>query len=260
MIKFVLDGRILKQFVNCCSVISNEGLLRISSDKWRSIISDPANVSMIDITLNNDAFEVYEFEKEGEEESEEIRLGIDLNKLADLLKMAEKEDSVELTLKNGNKMNLQIKELKYSVLLLDPDVIKKENDPPQLDPPAQVIITGSEFNRACKAAEKVSKYISLGVEEDSEGGGPPLFYMEAKGDADSVRLEINRDYLIGMKASTVRSLFSLEYLDQINKAYSKNSEITLDLGNDYPLRLTFEIADGFGECVYYLAPRIENYE
>ncbi|MFQ6072866.1 MAG: DNA polymerase sliding clamp [Methanosarcinales archaeon] len=256
--KFVLDGRILKQFVNCCSVISKEGLLRIDPNKWRSVISDPANVSMIDITLNNDAFEVYEFEKEGEEE-EEKKIGLDLNKLADLLKMAEKEDSVELVIEN-NKMNLQIKELKYSVLLLDPDVIKKENDPPQLDPPAQVIITGSEFNRACKAAEKVSKYISLGVEEDSEGGGPPLFYMEAKGDADSVRLEINRDYLIGMKASTVRSLFSLEYLDQINKAYSKNSEITLDLGNDYPLRLTFEIADGFGECVYYLAPRIENYE
>jgi len=216
---------------------------------------------MIDITLNNDAFEVYEFEKEGEEE-EEKKIGLDLNKLADLLKMAEKEDSVELVIEN-NKMNLQIKEgegreLRYSVLLLDAEVIKKENDPPQLDPPAQVIITGSEFNRACKAAEKVSKYISLGVEEDSEGGN--LFYMEAKGDADSVRLEINRDYLIGMKAETVRSLFSLEYLDQINKAYSKNSEITLDLGNDYPLRLTFEIADGFGECVYYLAPRIENYE
>ncbi|MFQ6055035.1 MAG: DNA polymerase sliding clamp, partial [Methanosarcinales archaeon] len=208
--------------------------------------------------LNNDAFEVYEFEKEGEEESEEIRLGIDLNKLADLLKMAEKEDSVELTLKNGNKMNLQIKELKYSVLLLDPEVIKKENDPPQLDPPAQVILMGSEFNRACKAAEKVSKYISLGVEEDTEEG--PIFYMEGKGDADSVRLEINRDYLIGMKPATVRSLFALEYLEQINKAYSKNSEITLDLGNDYPLRLTFEIADGFGECTYYLAPRIENYE
>lgn len=209
---------------------------------------------MIDITLNHDAFEEYEFGEIGEEEKS---IGLDLNKLTDLLKMAEKEDSVSISIEN-NKMGLQIKEfptLRYTVLLLDPDVIKKENDPPQLDPPAQVILMGSEFNRACKAAEKISKYISLGVEEDGD-----IFYMEAKGEADSVRLEIKRDYLIGMKPSTVRSLFSLEYLESINKAYSKNSEITLDLGNDYPLRLTFEIADGFGECVYYLAPRIENYE
>jgi proliferating cell nuclear antigen len=34
--------------------------------------------------------------------------------------------------------------------------------------------------------------------------------------------------------------------------------VQLRLGNDYPVRLGFEFADGEGEVTYLLAPRIES--
>ncbi|MDH2905792.1 MAG: hypothetical protein PXX82_05525, partial [Methanomassiliicoccales archaeon] len=37
-----------------------------------------------------------------------------------------------------------------------------------------------------------------------------------------------------------------------------NSEIKINLGNNYPVKLEFEIAGGSGRVKYLLAPRVES--
>jgi len=55
----------------------------------------------------------------------------------------------------------------------------------------------------------------------------------------------------------VRSLFSLDYFSDMIKS-TKSTELKIFLGNDYPVKIFFDIADGKGEVAYLLAPRIES--
>lgn len=53
----------------------------------------------------------------------------------------------------------------------------------------------------------------------------------------------------------VRSLFPIDYLKRVIAEVDKKDRLTMHLGTDYPLKLTW--ADGMQEFDYYLAPRIE---
>jgi proliferating cell nuclear antigen len=91
----------------------------------------------------------------------------------------------------------------------------------------------------------------LGIDED-------VFYMEAEGDTDRVRLDMARDSLIDLKSGEARSLFSLDYLSDIVKPASRSNEVTVELGKDFPVKINFSIANGAGKVGYLLAPRIES--
>jgi proliferating cell nuclear antigen len=73
-----------------------------------------------------------------------------------------------------------------------------------------------------------------------------------------MRQEMPRDELISITPAPARSLFSLDYLSDIIKPASKSNEVTLQIGNDFPIKINFEIAGGRGKVGYLLAPRIES--
>lgn len=141
--------------------------------------------------------------------------------------------------------------LSYTMSLLDPSSIRKEPKVPALDLPGRIVIRGEDLKRAVKAAEKVSDYMSMGIMGDT-------FFMEADGDTDNVRLEMTKDQLIEIKPGDAKSLFSLDYLSDMSKILGKASEITIDIGKDYPLKIRFKIAEGHGDVSYMLAPRVES--
>ena len=81
--------------------------------------------------------------------------------------------------------------------------------------------------------------------------------MEAKGDIDSLKLKIPSTELLGMKPGEARSLFSLDYLEDMSKSISRAGEVTLEMGIDYPLRIHLKLSQNV-EINYLLAPRIEQ--
>ena len=99
----------------------------------------------------------------------------------------------------------------------------------------------------------VSDHIALGVREEEN-----VFYVEAEGDTDDVHLELEEEDLIDLQAGPARSLFSLDYLKDINRAIPSNGEVAVDLGEEFPTKMHFEIAEGEGEVTYMLAPRIQS--
>ena len=203
-----------------------------------------ANVAMGIFALGSSAFDEYS--------ADESEIGIDLNKIMDLLGIAEKNDIVRMELEEGNhKLLIDVGGLSYTLSLLDPSTIRAEPRVPQLELPAKVVLNGADLRRAVKAAEKISDHLLMGVSDDT-------FYMEAKGDTDQVRLEMGRDQLIDLKAGEACSLFSLDYLTDIVKPTNKVNEVTLSLGKDFPIVIDFEIANGAGRISYLLAPRIES--
>ena len=244
MFRATIDAYLLRDSVEILSVLVDEIRLKTSSDGISVKAVDPANVAMVTFKLDYSAFDDFE--------GDEGEIGLDQTKISDILGVADKNDKVSMELnENSKNMSINIGSFSYTLSLLDPSTIRSEPKIPQLELPAEIILNGSDLRRAVKAAEKISDHMLLGVNDD-------VFYMEAEGDTDKVRLDLPRDQLIDLKADNVRSLFSLDYLSDIVKPASKSNEVVLELGQDFPIKINFEIANGTGKVGYLLAPRIES--
>lgn len=244
MFKAVIGAEKLKDSVESISALVDEAKFRITPEGISVKAVDPANVAMVSFELSKDAFDSFEA-SEGE-------LGIDLTKLGSILDMADKADNIELELdENTHKLVIIMSGLSYTMSLLDPSSIRKEPKVPTLDLPVRIVIRGEDIKRAVKAAEKVGDYMSMGVNGE-------IFFMGAEGDTDKVLVEMTKDQLIDFKAGEAQSLFSLDYLSDISKIAGKASEVTIDIGKDYPLKLNIKLAEGHGNVSYMLAPRVES--
>jgi proliferating cell nuclear antigen len=245
MFKAVINAEVFKDAIEAVSTLVDEAKFRLTKDGLSARAVDPANVAMVAFDLNAKAFESFEA-TDGE-------IGIDLTRLMDILGMTSKEDKIELSLnEETRKLEIRSGGLAYTLSLLDPSSIRKEPKVPNLELPAKIVLNGAELKRAVKAAEKVSDHMALGV-------AGKVFFVEAEGDLDKVRLEIPESSLISIKASSdVRSLFSLDYLNDLSKSLGKSESVSIDLGTDYPVKFNFNIAGGNGSVTYLLAPRIES--
>jgi len=244
MFKAAINAELLKDAIASLAVINDEVRFKIKPEGISVKAVDPANVAMVVFELGSSAFSEYS--------ADECEIGIDLNKITDLLGIADKSDTVRMELEEGNrKLLIDVGGLFYTLSLLDPSTIRAEPRIPQLELPVKVVLNGADLRRAVKAAEKISDHMLMGVSGDT-------FFMEAKGDTDKVRLEMGRDQLIDLKAGEASSLFSLEYLSDIVKPTNKVNEVSLSLGRDFPVIIDFEIANGTGRISYLLAPRIES--
>jgi len=261
MFEAKVDASMLRECIESITAIVDEGKLIIVEEGLKLRAVDPANVAMVSFELQSDAFDEFRFaaketETEAGAEAEskaetEIGIGIDFVKLLAILGIGGKEE-VELELdERAQKMFTRMGSLAYTLSLLDPSSLRKEPKVPELEFPAQVIIETEEFRRTIRAAEKIGDHILLGVDGEE-------FYMEAEGEMDKLRLGLQKEQLIHLTPGTVHSLYSLDYISAMSKGMSHAENITLNLGNDYPLQIEFEVAEGKGKVSYLLAPRIES--
>jgi len=247
MFKANILGETLKDSIEALTIIVDEARMHLDKEGVYARNADPSYVAMVELELSAKAFETYETDEEV--------ITLDLKKMQDILELANRTDIIQIIV-DENKMALSFGDLKYTIALLSPYSIKKEPKVPKIESAANVVITGKEFRWAVKAAGKVSDNIALGCTDTD-------FFMEALGDADTMRLELSKDQLIDVsrtdgKADEVKSLFSLEFLIEMSKAIGKAPEVSLDIGKNIPLKVGFDIADGNGKVTYLLAPRIEQ--
>ena len=246
MFKAIVSASTLRDALDSVSVLVDECKIRLNDDGLAVRAVDPANVGMVDLTLDAAAFESYE--------ADGGVIGVNLNRLEDIAGMAAADDLVHLELdEETRKLHIQIEGLSYTLALIDPDSIRQEPDIPDLDLPANIVVEGAQLARGIKAADMVSDHIRLRVDEDEES-----FYIEAEGDTDDVDLKLSRGDLIDLAAGPADSLFSLDYLKDMNKAIPADAEVTVELGEEFPVKLHYELAEGQGRVTYMLAPRIQS--
>jgi proliferating cell nuclear antigen len=246
MFKAIVDAETLRTALDSVGVLVDECKIHLNEDGLAIRAVDPANVGMVDLELDASAFESYE--------ADGGLIGVNLTRLEDIAKMADAGQLVQLELdEQTRKLHIQLDGLEYTLALIDPDSIRKEPDLPDLDLPARIVLEGADIDRAVKAADMVSDHIALGVNADAE-----FFYVDAEGDTDDVHFELARDELIDLQSGAAHSLFSLDYLKDMNRAIPKNGEVSVDLGEEFPVRISFEIAEGMGSVTYMLAPRIQS--
>ena len=98
----------------------------------------------------------------------------------------------------------------------------------------------------------VGDLVNLSLTEDT-------FTVNVKGSTDSVNLDFTKDDLHAIDCKeAARSQYSLTYLTPLAKIFQGIENVNLRFGENFPLKLTFDFADGAGHVEYFLAPRVEG--
>jgi proliferating cell nuclear antigen len=248
MFRSEINAGLLKSSVDTVSVLVDECKVRLDEDGLSIKAVDPANVGMVELDIPAESFESYEADDE--------LLGLNLVRFEDIVGMANKGDIVEMELdEETRKLTIRIDGLRYTLSLIDPDSIHQEPNVPDLDLPGDIELAGREIRRGVKAAGMVSDHMAFGVSGDDD-----TFYMRAEGDTDDVRVDLSEDDVIGLDTGgeEAESLFSLDYLDSMAKAIPNDAAVDVEVGDDYPVKMNFDVAGGDAHVTYLLAPRIEN--
>ena len=205
---------------------------------------DPAHVAMVDINIKDTAFEEYK--------AEEMELGIDIDKLSGILKLAGSDDIISLKYDDRkNRLIIKIGNLVRRMGLIDTAGMS-DLKMPTLDLPAIAVVRAGDLSRGIRASEMISDHLALTVDKDK-------LELYAEGDTDTVNLSLSKDMLIEIDSpDKYKSLFSIDYLNKMIKVVKSKDPVTLHLGNDNPMKVDFDFADGKGHVTYLFAPRVES--
>ena len=246
MFKAIVGASTFQDALDSVSVLVDECKIRLNEEEFSIRAVDPANVGMVDLSLEAAAFESYD--------ADGGVIGVNLARLEDIAGMANSGDLIHLELdEETRKLHIEIDGLSYTLALIDPDSIRQEPDIPDLDLASEIVVEGAQLDRGIKAADMVSDHIRLRVDEADEA-----FFIEAEGDTDDVNLKLDREDLIALSAGPADSLFSLDYLKDMNKAIPSDAEVTVELGEEFPVKLHYGFAEGLGKVTFMLAPRIQS--
>jgi proliferating cell nuclear antigen len=234
----------LKQLLEIIRNLTNEVKFAITDKSLQIKAVDTAHVAMVDLTLKSEAFEEFK--------ATDCELGIDLEKLNDVLKLAGAGDIIALEHdEDKNRLITRVGKVTRRMSLLDASVL---TDPkvPNLNLPVKIKIGAVELIQGIRASEPIADHISLIASPDG-------FELASQGDTDSVSLKLPKDMLEELECSeTVKSLFALDYFSKMIKAVGPQESVLMNIGTDYPVKLEFNFAEKNGSATYLLAPRIES--
>lgn len=246
MVTATIDATALQTVVEAVGVLVDECRVRVTPEGMRFRAADPALVAMVDVTLDVSCFEQYE--------AVETVLGVDLDRLAAVLSVADSGDQVDLSLDETTRtLRVAVGTLSYTLGLLDPDSIRDEPDLPDLDPPATVTLSGTHIDRGVQAAEMVSDHLRLAVDEDSR-----TFALQADGDTDDVAVELGDEDVQSLSPGPADSLYSLDYLQAITRVMPADAMVTLELGEEFLAGIRFDLPEADQTVSYRIAPRIQH--
>ena len=239
-----IKSDIIKGIIDVTSPLVNEAKFNITSKGISIRAVDPAHVAMVDLELKSTAFEEYK--------SDDMELGIDLDKLNGIMKLANTGDSISLEYdEESNRLIVKIGNLVRRMGLIDTAGMP-DSKVPHLDLPAKVVVRASEISKGVRASEAVSDHLALSIDKDS-------FELFAEGDTDTVNLKLPKTLLLELHSpGKFKSLFSIDYFSNMIKPVKSEDPIAINIGNDNPIRVDFDFAEKNGHVTYLLAPRIES--
>ncbi len=238
-----LKSDTLKAMVNIISTLIDEVKFTVKQDGMTLKAVDAAHVAMIEMNISDKAFESYS--------AEDTELGLDLEKVKGVLKLAGSGEIIRMEQDDATgKLVFKVGNITRRMSLIDTSGM---SDPkvPQLSLTANIDVPAEELQKGIRAVESISDHIILKA-------GPEFFELSCEGDTDSVSLRLDKSVATIDTTTDVCSMFPPDYLANIIKAIPSGTRVTIELDNDYPVKLVFALANGEVKVDYLLAPRIES--
>jgi len=240
-----------------------------TSDEWKAVISsittlveeatfeatvegitfrgmDPSHVALIDISWPNSAFEKYNCDSD-------IKFGVRVDEFSKVIKRAEKNESIEISISDDNMLQILIgKNKKWSMRLIEGSA--SDTPLPKISYDSKIGLSASTFDKLLGDIDVVSDYLSIKTATNN---------AEFSGKGDSGEAVINFEKgMEGLEEITINQectgTYSLEYLNPIVKAMGSTSDsIICEFSSGKPLRIEFKVSN-IGRIHFYLAPRVES--
>ncbi len=232
-----------KKSIEAISVLIDEAEI-IVKDGLELRATDPSQISMVDFKMPKTSFEKFD--------AQEMKLGLDLDYLNQVLSRAQSSDKLEISL-DDKKSFLEIKflgkaERSFQIPLID--ISSSEVPSPKIEFDAELTINPIFLQNAFKDASLMSSHIVIGCDEEK-------FFVEAKSSKGKLREEAKKDKETlpeMMVKKECKSMFPLDYLKDMLKSASEKAFISIK--TNAPIRISYKIDEA--EITYFLAPRIEN--
>ena len=244
MFKAEIKADTLKGLVNVISTLIDEVKFTITSEGMSLKAVDPAHVAMIELNMGAKAFESYS--------ADQAELGLDLDKVKEVLKLSSAGDIISMNLdEDHGRLIFKVGNITRRMNLVDTSSMG-DVKVPQLELSASIEVPAAELQRGIKASETISDHIALIA-------NPEYFELLCEGDTDSADLRLEKSQLTALNVeSQVSSMFPLDYFANLIKAVPSDMKVRIELDNDFPVKMIFDMAGGNGTVMYLLAPRIEN--
>jgi proliferating cell nuclear antigen len=233
----------------------SEAKVHFNDDGFRTSVVDPANVGMHeDIRLDAAAFESYDAPGSA-------TVGVNMDRLAEVLDLAGSADAlVEFTLDmETRKLHFNLSRgIHQTMRLIDPDAIRDEPDPADVDLPNTVTLTGEQISRMLDMAQLNSDHVDVAFDPDAE-----TVTFDAQGDTDNGQAVFGatddaEDPEDIHAAEETMSLFSLDYLEGMTAAIPDDATVLFQFGDEFPTRFSWVTCDGDLSVESMLAPRIQS--
>jgi proliferating cell nuclear antigen len=243
MFRAKLEAKTWKKIINALASIIEEVSIEVTPEGVQFTAMDPSHISMVDFHMGKEHFEEYEL-------TEEMSLGLDVDENRKIINRSKPDDILTLEA-DQNRITLTFQQRdgetvrRFGLPLID--VIGGEKyKVPHLDTTAMVRLPSYTFDDAIKDAYIISDNVTFKAD-------PDIFLVKAEGDSGNIETEI-KEWLEYEVKEQSQSTYNLSYLTDVAK--SIEDEVTIDLGNDMPLKLVFTL-DG-AEILFILAPRVER--
>jgi proliferating cell nuclear antigen len=240
------NADVFKKSMEAISVLIDEAELIVSSNGLELKATDPSQISMVDFSLPKKAFSKFE--------ANETRLGLDLDYLNQVLSRAQSGDELILSL-DEKKAFLQVSfkgnaERSFSVPLIDISSADVPN--PRIEFDSELIISAGFLQSAFKDAALISSHVVLGCTDEK-------FFVKATSSKGNLNEELkqNKTNLTELRVKReCRSMFPLDYLQDMLKVASSDTKVNLFLKSNAPVKISYLL--GEASIGYFLAPRIES--
>ena len=241
------EPRFLKEPVSIISEIVNEVKFKFDSDKIELTALDPAKISLVNFKLLSSAFVEYDV-------PENTQLSISLESLKSVLGRAKPSDTLKIELdKDKNSLKVQLKgetTRTFHIALLELE--EEEKKIPDLSFPLKINMPSSNLNDAIEDISVIADAVAFVAHKDK-------LIMEAESSVNSAKVEIpgGENILINLTGDSVKSRYGVEYLKKFLKASKLSEVVSVEFGQDYPLKLVYKIQDRL-ELSFIMAPRVPN--
>jgi proliferating cell nuclear antigen len=241
------DVSLLKEPLGSIAEIIDEGLFRITNEGIRFTAADRAMVAVVDFFISCSAFEKFELDHDQ-------KMGLNMANFLSVIRRAGSGDKLTLDLKDA-KLQVLLEggsKRRFVVPLLD---IGDEEIPPvdQLEFKTKVVLKTDALQNGISDAEIISDSI---IFETS----PTRFGMVSEGDVSKFDLELQKGDPALVELTTTESVkarYALDYLKKMAKAAKLADTVTLEHGQDYPMRIAFKSGDK-AMLRFILAPRVQE--
>ncbi|MCX6799076.1 MAG: proliferating cell nuclear antigen (pcna) [Candidatus Diapherotrites archaeon] len=233
--------------VDAIAVLIDEAEFFIDQGGLSLKATDPSQISMVDFSIEKSAFKKFDV-------AGSVKIGLDLDYLRQVMSRAKPNDQLTLELDDGKSRLLVLLKgdatRRFQIPLIDIASVQLPN--PKIEFDAELKMRAGILQDALKDAALVSSHVSIGVASDK-------FFVKADSSKGALLNETEKDKknLFEMNAKKeARSMFPLDYLQDMLKAAGSDTEIDVRLRSNAPIAISYKI--GGASIRYLLAPRIET--